>query len=293
MVTDKGKTILIFLIFTNSIMAKIDYQKEAYDFFRNKGFNPVHSAAIAGNFRQESGFDPIILGDQGRSVGVAQWNGQRRKDLIKFAEDNNLDPSDRITQYEFVLKELNSTHKKAMDKLLATQSLADAVHAFNYYYEGSADSRGGKKAIEKRARRNRYNYAAEILGNNIWTDTGNQSYSFITPGEKTYKSLDSKINSLYLDQQNEDLIENNVNRDYVKEQWDSLANGEYLKDMLDYDNYQANQQQPINPINTLPVEEYKENNEYNNLIDQLNEEERNRAFLSELLSLSTPEFIER
>ena len=54
-------------------------QKQAMKFFTSKGLSYHQAAGIVGNLMQESNLNTSIKGDGGKSFGIAQWNGDRRK----------------------------------------------------------------------------------------------------------------------------------------------------------------------------------------------------------------------
>ena len=61
--------------------------KQAFDFFKSKGWTAEQSAALVGNLMHESGrtFSPTIPGDNGAAVGIGQWHRPRQALFEKFA----------------------------------------------------------------------------------------------------------------------------------------------------------------------------------------------------------------
>ena len=51
----------------------------AHNYLMSKGLPANVSAAVLGNLHQESQLNPMALGDNGASFGIAQWQGKRRK----------------------------------------------------------------------------------------------------------------------------------------------------------------------------------------------------------------------
>ena len=113
--------------------------QQAYQFFLNNGFSNYAAAGIVGNLYHESGgLNTKILGDGKKSIGLAQWNGNRRKNLEAFAKKKGKSIDDFQTQLEFVLHELNSDDtfmKKALKGLHSAKSVKDATMSFMKYYE--------------------------------------------------------------------------------------------------------------------------------------------------------------
>ena len=79
--------------------------EKAFNFLIAQGFSDIQTAAILGNFLQESGMDPGIEssfpGEE--SFGIAQWNpaANRRQQLEEFASTRGLDYRVLETQLQF------------------------------------------------------------------------------------------------------------------------------------------------------------------------------------------------
>lgn len=112
-----------------------DKKKIAKNFFVEKGLTEQQAAGIVGNLMQESQLNTSIRGDGGKSFGIAQWNGDRRKGLQNFAKERGTDISDLNTQLEYIWKELNSTHKSALEGLLQSRNSDEATIAFMRKFE--------------------------------------------------------------------------------------------------------------------------------------------------------------
>ena len=100
--------------------------KVAYQFFYRQGFSDEQIAGILGNFIQESGLDPNIVG---YGVGIAQWLGPRRLELEKQATYKG----PLLTQLDFVVKELTDRklYKTADGKGYDTSLTNARVKLFN------------------------------------------------------------------------------------------------------------------------------------------------------------------
>ena len=122
-----------------------DYQSVAplYNDLVQRGFSPIHAAAVAGNFAHESGLRGKI--DYGINevkpragrggYGAAQWTGPRRRELESFAKKNGLDVSQRDTQMKFFDKERTGSERRAFDRLEKTGDLKSATQSFMKNYE--------------------------------------------------------------------------------------------------------------------------------------------------------------
>lgn len=109
----------------------------AYQYYLKRGLRPIEAAAIVGNFDIESaGFSDDVItgkrrGDNNKSFGAAQWNGERLARLNQMYKDpNNLD-----SQLDFALWELNNTHKGAFNKLKASNTVDEATAAITWDFE--------------------------------------------------------------------------------------------------------------------------------------------------------------
>lgn len=102
-----------------------------------KGLSPTVAAGIVGNTWHESGgFFPKVVGDGGDSIGEPQFNKKGEQPaFLAFAAQNNRDPYDWKTQYDFVTSQLNGPYKGVLQKMTAAQSPADAALAFSTGYE--------------------------------------------------------------------------------------------------------------------------------------------------------------
>lgn len=127
-------------------------KKKALEFFQSKGLSAFQAAGIVGNLIHESGLNTTIKGDGGKAFGIAQWHPDRQKGLKELAKSRGTDISDFDTQLEYVWQELNSTEKKALDKLLNSKNTQEATMAFMSY------ERPGNPQFQKRL-----NYANGLL----------------------------------------------------------------------------------------------------------------------------------
>jgi len=98
------------------IFCYISYHAEAgchlaivWLFFEARDFTPQAIAGIIGNLQIES-FDtinPLTVGDNGRSHGIAQWNGIRLANLRAFSTENGLYWRTLEAQLGFMYEELS------------------------------------------------------------------------------------------------------------------------------------------------------------------------------------------
>lgn len=104
------------------------------DFFLNKGLTLEQSSGIAGNLWIESKFNPEAKGDNGNSLGLAQWHKSRKIKLLTYLDTTDIDDI-FISQLEFMWWELNNSENRAFNKLLEANSVEEATIIFAKYYE--------------------------------------------------------------------------------------------------------------------------------------------------------------
>lgn len=109
--------------------------------FQPKNLNVTHAAAILGNIGHECGgfrhFQELKpTGKDGRGgFGWCQWTDKRRTAFENFCNATGLSSISPEANYGFLVKELKSTHAKAITDLVATATLRDGVVAFELVFE--------------------------------------------------------------------------------------------------------------------------------------------------------------
>lgn len=101
----------------------------------SKGLTKEQAAGIAGNLFKESSFNTKAVGDNNTSYGIAQWHDTRWKSLNNFLKLNNYHPESIDGQVEYLWKELNTTHKNALDALRKTTNARAAAKVFSDLFE--------------------------------------------------------------------------------------------------------------------------------------------------------------
>ncbi|MER8591830.1 phage tail tip lysozyme [Mesorhizobium sp. M1182] len=110
---------------------------------------PTHVAqGVAMNFRDESGFDTGIVGDNGNAIGLAQWNGQRMANLESFAASQGKSVDDGNTQLDFFMKENEGPEAAAWAKVMAAPSAKTAAVAFVNHWERPRADLGAARAAK-------------------------------------------------------------------------------------------------------------------------------------------------
>lgn len=119
------------------------FQQYAINFFKNKGLTDNQARGILGNLMQESRGNHTITNKTSGAFGLAQWLGPRKQKLIQKYGNNPTAEQ----QLEFIWEELNTTESKAFQKLLNTNTIADATRAFAQHFE-----RAGKNEMNMNKR---------------------------------------------------------------------------------------------------------------------------------------------
>ena len=123
------------------------------------GLSQDNVNGILANLQTESGFNPRATGDHGQAFGIAQWHPDRQANFAKlFGHDIRESTLDE--QAQFLLWELNNTHKKAGNALSGANS-AQSGAVFSEFFESPAN---GLAEAQKRAML-ATSIANETLGN--------------------------------------------------------------------------------------------------------------------------------
>jgi len=125
-------------------------QEIAWNYFTgDAGWPKVPAAAIIGNLMKESGqnlntgsVNPNDGADGSNSIGLAQWNDYRAKNLRAFADKSGVSYLDLMLQLQFVNWELSpeGSHAKVGAHLRTLTDITEAGLYVNRRYEVSADS---------------------------------------------------------------------------------------------------------------------------------------------------------
>ena len=98
---------------------------------------PMHQiAGLVGRWQQESGqgLNPKSVGDSGISVGIGQWNKDRRANLENFARQQGKDWRDPIVQTDFAVHEMTKGNERyAGQMLMKARNVDEAAEAAMHY----------------------------------------------------------------------------------------------------------------------------------------------------------------
>lgn len=123
---------------TNWFAGTEDKIKYGMEFFTGKGLTTSQASGLMGNLMVESGFNTNAWNATEKAFGTAQWRLNRLSGLESFASSMGTSKSDYGTQLDYVWKELNSTHKNALESLKGTTTSAEAAVSVRKNYEVAA-----------------------------------------------------------------------------------------------------------------------------------------------------------
>ena len=146
-------------------------------YYVGKGLTLAQAAGIAGNYQQESSFNPAII--QGGAIagpnykpvsgvgfGIAQWTFPARQDpLVALASSSNRPIIDLGLQLDYSWQEMETGkgHRMKLDVFKATTTPEDAAYVFHRDYEVSADSEAFVKRVRGGNAVNIYNQYKSII----------------------------------------------------------------------------------------------------------------------------------
>lgn len=157
-------------------MAINDNARYAYRYLQERyKLTPAQAAGVVGNLVQESGLRTSARNrgdgrDGSDSVGIAQWNGQRARNLYGFAKASGRDAGNLDTQLDFLMHEMNGEGDKygagsergAYKDLINADNHTAATRAFIGFERPLGWS--AKNPTGGHAWKARHAYAGQLLG---------------------------------------------------------------------------------------------------------------------------------
>ncbi len=107
----------------------------AYNYLIKKhGYSPAQAAGIVGNLMAESSLNTGARNrgdgrDGSDSIGIAQWNQDRARNLHRFASNQGRDVYGLDTQLDYLVHEMNGVEKRAGDRLRNANDIRSATQA--------------------------------------------------------------------------------------------------------------------------------------------------------------------
>lgn len=118
-----------------------------YQGFVARGFPPVQAAILAGNMKQESGFNPAAYNPDEDAFGGFQWRADRKANLEHYAGTTGRKPDDIDAQMDFVVQEMLGNYGTEAPKAAAFLAATDpqtANAAIKKYIRWGDDSDGAR-----------------------------------------------------------------------------------------------------------------------------------------------------
>lgn len=134
-----------------------DYVREG---LIKRGMAPHLADGFILNFGDESSFNTSAVGDNGSSLGIAQWHGPRKAALEVFAKETGRPVHDTDVQLDHLMRELEGPEAAAWKKIQATTTPGAAAAAIVNHFERPAE-------VHRAAREKKYlAYGAGPMGAN-------------------------------------------------------------------------------------------------------------------------------
>lgn len=106
---------------------------------REMKFNAAAVCGIMANIDYESGFSPMVWGDEGTSYGLCQWHESRCRSLLSFCLDHGYDLDSVYGQMKYLRYELEADYPAVLEYLRSVEDSPDeayrATWCWCYYYE--------------------------------------------------------------------------------------------------------------------------------------------------------------
>jgi hypothetical protein len=144
-----------------------------------RGFSKEEASAIVGNMWAESTFNPAATNAIG-AFGLLQWLGDRKKQLIKFANSKKMNPNSTKTQLDFIKFELLDKYdgdyayeSNQFKKAMSADTVTGKAYAFAKFVERPAGSELASSADSRKiAAKNVYDALTGKKTKTKSTDTG-------------------------------------------------------------------------------------------------------------------------
>lgn len=172
-------------------------------YFMSKGWTQAQAAGIMGNLLHESGGKlnpnaraPGDGSDGSDSIGIGQWNSNRAKQLMAFANARGKSWNDFQTQLEFVQHEFETSESAAAAKIRSAGDVGSASEAMLAYerpkgWEGGLHSAAGGVS--------RLHYAKGVFGKATGEGSSDKEYEFLAstlPADKASNLYDNTVRQI-------------------------------------------------------------------------------------------------
>lgn len=113
-----------------------------YSELKNLGLNDIQVAGVVGSLGGESSenLSHTAVNSSSKAFGIAQWLGDRQRNLIKFSSNNGLDYKTPEAQVKFIASELQGKERGALNSLLKAKTVPEATEIWTRKYERPSES---------------------------------------------------------------------------------------------------------------------------------------------------------
>ena len=155
-----------------------DNEKTIFFTLLANGFTKIEAAAILGNLKQESGYNPKANQPDGPGRGIVQWSEGGRWDILvrgtkgegEFKRAKGKDPESLDTQMQFIFHELTHSYKSAYNHFKAANGLRDKVISWEQKYEQAGVSGPRIKNAEEITKKQYYKDAQGSEGGQLGSE---------------------------------------------------------------------------------------------------------------------------
>jgi len=169
----------------------VDIRDSVYQMLVGKGLTANQAMGVVYSMMGESGtgLDASSLGDNGKSIGFGQWNGDRRANLEAIAKSMNVAPTDPSAQLAHFKTEIDGPYAAEVENVKKNaSSAADATRLWT----GSVGEKSGYERPETNNWQQRFATGAQAGkigddGSPVWTtpSTNTPAPSTTTPSTTT------------------------------------------------------------------------------------------------------------
>jgi murein DD-endopeptidase MepM/ murein hydrolase activator NlpD len=107
-----------------------DNRASALRYLTRKGLTPAQAAGVVGSLMQESGLRTKAKNPSSGALGIGQWLGGRKTNLLNSGKSGDLQG-----QLDFLWSELQGPERAALTRLRGAHTVPDAASAFTWGFE--------------------------------------------------------------------------------------------------------------------------------------------------------------
>jgi hypothetical protein len=123
-----------------------DNRASALRYLTRKGLTPAQAAGVVGSLMQESGLRTKAKNPSSGALGIGQWLGGRKTNLLNSGKSGGLQG-----QLDFLWSELQGPERAALTRLRGAHTVPDAASAFTWGFERPAEANMPNRIRQGRA----------------------------------------------------------------------------------------------------------------------------------------------